>query len=118
LTGKSANPPYDPYPNGFDWSKIHHIEAWGEILPNFIFNGQCFSKARYTIGYLGGRRVVGRIGKPVEWLQTPYPPESDTADEFTWDEESTARWRELARKRGASAPDWLFPRPQKPVLRL
>ena len=115
MTGKSANPPYDGLPVGFDGSKAYHLSAWFEVIPNFPFAGQMWAKDRYRIGMKGGRQAVGKITGPkprdTTWLSPEeYPPESETADKFEWDPDLLARWKTVARKHGNRPPWWEPPR--------
>lgn len=113
LNSESVERLYDPYPPGYDPGKKAHVEAWLSVLPNFPFQGQLWSKDRYKLGLLNGRHVVGQVGDSgITWLSDPFPPQEETADRVTWDDELTAEWRNLARKLG-HRPAWWTPS-QKP----
>ena len=115
MTGKKQNPPFDSYPTGFDPSKAYHIQAWQIVLPNFIHQGQMWSRDRYTTGWRHGRHCVGLKGDPIEWLEKPYPPEEETAQEFSWTPELTAEWRNLARKLSNRTSWYSGPPPRGPA---
>lgn len=68
-------------------------EAWAEVIPNFPFGGQMWSKTRFNLCWLNGRPYVCPRGKPEKaFVSGDYPPESETADSFVWDAALLARY--------------------------
>ena len=110
LSGKNVKAPFDPLPQGFDAARKYHVSAFLEILPNFPFGGQQWAKDRWEIGV--GKNAQGRYCHSIvrksdgQALQPDaYPPEAETADEFTWTPDHLAQWKNLARKH-ANRPAW------------
>jgi hypothetical protein len=116
--GESDANPYDSYPpEAWDKGSACDFDAWRQVLPNFPFGGQMWSKARFQICWWQGRPWVCPMGKPEEFFQGEFPPESETADVVEWTPELLAEYHRLCRqgrKRGMDVevlharPDGVF----------